>query len=113
MAGKGPGAAHIPWYGTVFRGDDLQAALIDLGAAAGRYGGEVTLHRSTEDAYRFHQTFAFTDKSDWTKFWEGPEASLWRTRHMGIYTQPVMYTWFTDVAGAAVAAPVDEPASVA
>lgn len=104
MAGKGSGAAHIPWYGTVFRGDDLEAALVELGAAAGRYDAEVTLQRSSDDSYRFHQIFAFADKSGWEKFWEGPEASLWRARYSGIYTQPVMYTWFTDVAGAATPA---------
>ena len=88
------GVVHIPWYATVFRGDQFEAALEEISAIAMRYGAtEYALYRSRDDAYKFLQMATFENKVDFERYWNGEEFSVWRGDFSGFYTVPVLYVW--------------------
>ena len=88
------GVVHIPWYATVFRGDQFEAALEEISALATRYGAtEYAVYRSRDDAYRFLQLATFENKTDFERYWNGEEFSTWRGDYSGFYTVPVLYVW--------------------
>jgi len=88
------GVVHIPWYATVFRGDQFAEALEEIAAVAMRYNAtEYALYRSRDDAYRFLQMATFDDKQDFERYWNGEEFSLWRGDFSSFYTVPVLYVW--------------------
>ena len=88
------GVVHIPWYGTVFRGDQLEAALEDIAPIALRYGGtEYAVYRSRDDAYKFLQLATFEAKADFDRYWYGEEFSIWRADFSSFYQVPVLYAW--------------------
>ena len=46
------GVMHIPWYATVFRGDKVAAALVEIAPVALRYGAtDYAVYRSRDDRY--------------------------------------------------------------
>ena len=93
------GVAQIPWYATLFRGDQFEAALEEISALATRYGAtEYAVYRSRDDAYRFLQLATFENKTDFERYWNGEEFSLWRGDYTGWYQVPVLYTWHDLVA---------------
>ena len=70
------GFVHVPWYATGFRGDKLQAALIEITSIAPRYGATgYSVYRSRDDRYKFLQMLEWNDKLDWERYWDGPEIS--------------------------------------
>lgn len=86
------GFVHIPWYATVFRGDKLEAELVEVAAVAMRYGAtEYTVFRSRDDPYKLLQIAAFEDKFDFERYWYGPEFTDFRSRYSGWYQVPVLY----------------------
>jgi hypothetical protein len=88
------GVVHIPWYATVFRGDQLATALEEIAAIAMRYGAsEYAVYRSRDDAYKFLQLATFESKTDFERYWNGEEFSIWRGDFSGFYTVPVLYVW--------------------
>ncbi len=88
------GVVHIPWYGTLFRGDKLAAALQEIAPVALRYGAtDYSVFRGRDDMYRFLQTATFEDKSDFERYWYGPEFSDWRGDYSSWYQVPVVYGW--------------------
>jgi hypothetical protein len=88
------GVVHIPWYATVFRGDQFEAALEEISALAMRYGAtEYALYRSRDDAYKFLQLATFETKMEFERYWNGEEFSTWRGDYSGFYTVPVLYVW--------------------
>ena len=88
------GVVHIPWYATLFRGDQFQAALEEIAPLALRYGGtDYEILRSNDDRYRFFQLSYFEAKLDWERYWYGPEFNDWRADYSSWYQVPVMYTW--------------------
>lgn len=88
------GVVQIPWYATVFRGDRFAEALAEIAPVALRYGAlDYELQRSREDSYRFVQSATFEHKLDFTRYWEGPEFTAFRTRHSGWFQVPVVYGW--------------------
>jgi hypothetical protein len=92
------GSVHIPWYATGFRGDKLEAALADIAPIALRYGASsYCVFRYREDRYKFLQTATFADKSDWERYWLGPEFERFRVLTSSWYQVPVVYQW-TDIA---------------
>lgn len=114
------GVVYIPWYATVFRGDRLAAALKEIAPVAFRYGASrYQIHRSVEDRYRFTHLVWFDDKSDWDRYWEGPEMTGFRARISGWYQVPLLYVWHDEVAAGeataeaapAAAATADAPAA--
>lgn len=93
------GFVHVPWYATGFRGDKLQAALIEITSIAPRYGATgYSVYRSRDDRYKFLQMLEWNDKLDWERYWDGPEISDFRVICQGWYQVPVLYSWQDRVA---------------
>ena len=92
------GSVHIPWYATVFRGDQLATALQEIAPVALRYGAtDYRVYRSRDDAYRFLQMATFEDKGDFERYWYGEEFAAWRADYSGWFQVPVVYSWFDRV----------------
>jgi hypothetical protein len=88
------GVVHIPWYGTLFRGDKLEAAVERIAPIALRYGAtEYAIYRSRDDAYKILQLATFDDHGDFERYWYGEEFSLWRGDNSSYYQVPVLYVW--------------------
>jgi hypothetical protein len=88
------GVMHIPWYATVFRGDKVAAALVEIAPVALRYGAtDYAVYRSRDDMYKFVQSSTFERKIDFERYWYGPDFSAWRERYSGYYQVPVIYGW--------------------
>jgi hypothetical protein len=99
-----PGTVIVPWYATGFRGDRFEAALNEVAAAALRYGASsYAVYRARDDRYKFQQLAAFAEYSDWERYWEGDEMIDFRTRHSSWYQIPVLYGWWDQTAGGAIA----------
>ena len=91
------GVAQIPWYATLFRGDQFAEALARDRAdrdALRRDG----LHRLPQPRrqYKFKQCATFEAKADFEAYWYGPEMTTFRTIHSGWYQVPILYT-FADI----------------
>jgi len=96
MAGAG-GVAHIPWYATLFRGDQFETALAEIAPVALRYGAtDFHVYRFWDDRYKFMQLATFPDKRDFERYWYGPDFSAWRATYSSWYQIPVLYG-FTDL----------------
>ena len=97
------GVVHIPWYATLFRGDKFATALEEIAPVALRYGAtEYHVFRSRDDAYRFLQMATFEHKSDFDRYWNGEEFSIWRGDYTSWYQVPVLHTWHDLVVRGAV-----------
>jgi len=102
------GVLHIPWYATGFRSDRLEAALAEIAPVALRYGARShSVYRYRDDRYRFLQTAGFDSKSDFERYWYGPEFTDFRVMSSGWFQVPVLYGW-TDLIVAGTLEP--EPA---
>lgn len=102
------GVVHIPWYATLFRGDQLAAAVSEVAAASIRYGAtQYRVHRSRDDQYRITQMVWFESRLDWERYWEGPEMVRFRTDHSGRYQIPVLYVWHDEIAEDMIASAVE------
>jgi quinol monooxygenase YgiN len=99
------GVANIPWYATVFRGDQFEAALREIAPIALRYGAtDYEVLRSNDDRYRFWQFSHFPEKDLFEAYWYGPEFQDWRADYTSWYQVPVLYSWFDRVAHGELAA---------
>jgi quinol monooxygenase YgiN len=93
------GTVHVPWYATLFRGDQLQAELERVNALSVRYGAtHYALYRSEEDSYRFLQVTEWDEHDDWDRYWNGPELIDFRAYCQGWFQVPVLYSWYELVA---------------
>ena len=91
MAG---GVVQIPWYATLFRGDQFEAALHEIAPLAMRYGAtDFAVYRSRDDSYKFLQMATFEGKTAWESYWYGPEFNEWRATHASWFQVPVLYGW--------------------
>jgi hypothetical protein len=92
------GVANIPWYATLFRGDQFEAALREIAPIALRYGAtDYEVLRSNDDRYRFMQLAYFDDKDDFERYWYGPEFNEWRADYTSWFQVPVVYGFFDRV----------------
>ncbi len=99
MAGKGPGTVHVPFYATVFRGDQFEEALHEIAPLSLRYGAkQFFVYRGGDDRYRFSLYFQFDSKSDWERFWYSPDFNGWRERYSSWYQIPLVYDWGSTIA---------------
>jgi hypothetical protein len=90
---------HIPWYATVFRADAFAAALQEIVPTSLRYGADkYFVYRGGDDTYRFSTYFVFADKTDWERYWYGPEFNAWREKHASWFQIPVVYDVGTTLA---------------
>ncbi len=88
------GIVHIPWYATLFRGDKFEAALQEIAPVALRYGAtDYRVYRGRDDAYKFLQMATFESHTDWDRYWNAEEFSVWRAEYTSWYQVPVLYTW--------------------
>jgi hypothetical protein len=96
------GVVHIPWYATVLRHDRFADAVANAAPHVLRYGAtQYAVHRSRDDRYRILQMAWFDSKSDWYRYWDGPEMIEFRRRNAGDFQIPVTYVWHDElVAGA-------------
>jgi hypothetical protein len=109
------GVVHIQWYATVFRSDSFAEAVAGVAPISLRYGAtQYSVHQSRDDHYRITQMMWFESKSDWYRFWEGPEMTEFRRRNTGRYQIPIVYVWHDEIALGALGpevpqAPAPEP----
>jgi hypothetical protein len=88
------GVVHIPWYATVFRGDRFEEALGQIAPLALRFGAtDYRVYRSRDDSYKFLHMSTFEDKTDWERFWYGPDFVDWRAEYSSWYQVPIVYVW--------------------
>lgn len=88
------GVVHVPWYATVFRGDKLEAALAEIAPISLRYGAtRYAIHRNRDDAYKLLMMVEFESKSDWERYWNGPEMIRFRAVNQSLYQVPQLYSW--------------------
>src|SRR5215216_3230493 len=88
------GVAQIPWYATLYRGDQFAAALAEIAPIAVRYGAiDYRVYRNRDDLYKFNHLMSFEDKLDFEAYWYGPEFSDWRAAYSSWYQIPILYTW--------------------
>ena len=89
------GVAQIPWYATLFRGDQFAEAA----GARSRRSRCATARPTTSSTatattmYKFLQCATFESKSDFEAYWYGPEMNDFRTIYSGWYQVPILYTW--------------------
>ena len=108
------GVVHIPWYATLFRGDKFEVALEEIAPLALRYGAsEYSIYRSRDDAYRFLQLATFENKTDFERYWNGEEFSIWRGDYSSWYQVPVLYAWNDLIVRGALGAEHENGARVA
>jgi hypothetical protein len=88
------GVVHVPFYATVFRGDKLEAAVAELAPLALRYGAtSYAVHRNRDDSYKILLMVEFDSKSDWERFWNGPDVVRFRAINQSLYQVPLLYSW--------------------
>jgi len=91
------GVAQIPWYATLFRGDQFAEAVAKIAPTALRYGAlDYIVYRNRDDQYKFNHSSTFESKADFEAWWYGPEMTAFKTAHSGWYQVPVLYT-FADI----------------
>jgi hypothetical protein len=97
------GVVIIPWYATGFRADPFERALNRIAPVALRYGAtSYGVYRARDDRYKFQQFATFEGKTEWERYWDGPEMTDFRVRHSGWYQVPVVYAWWDETVGGAV-----------
>jgi hypothetical protein len=100
----------VQWYATVLRQTALAEEIALVAPIALRYGAtEYRVHVSNDDRYRITQMSWFERKSDWYRYWDGPEMIEFRARNSGRYQIPITYTWAEEIAAGALGPEVEEP----
>jgi len=103
------GVVHIPWYATVLRGDLFADAVSAAAPLSLRYGAtRYAIHRSRDDSYNIRMMLWFEDKSDWYRFWEGPEMTEFRRRYSGKFQIPISYIWHDELTAGELGPPLIE-----
>jgi hypothetical protein len=92
------GVVYIPWYATVARHDELAEDICEMAPVVLRYGAtKYAVHRSRDDRYKITQMAWFEAKSDWYRYWDGPEMIEFRASHSRRYQIPVVYVWHDEL----------------
>jgi hypothetical protein len=93
------GVVHVPWYATVLRQESFAAKVAEIAPLALRYGAtRYAVHRSLDDRYKILQMSWFESKTDWYRYWDGPEMIDFRTRNLGHFQIPIVYVWHDELA---------------
>ena len=93
------GVVHIPWYATVFRGDDMAVEIAQAAAISLRYGAtRYSVQRSRDDRYNIREMVWFDEKADFYRYWDGPEMIAFRRRNSGRFQIPMVYVWHDEIA---------------
>ncbi len=100
----------VSWYATVLRQTTFAADVARIAPVALRYGAtEYRVHVSTEDRYKITQMSWFERRSDWYRYWDGPEMIEFRARNAGHYQIPIGYFWVDEIAAGALGPEVPRP----
>lgn len=102
----------VKWYATVFRKDAFAADVARVAPLALRYGAtQYSVHVDDDDRYRVTQFTWVPSKTDWYRYWDGPEMIEFRARNMGRYQVPIAYNWADEIAAGAIGpeVPTAEP----
>jgi hypothetical protein len=100
----------VKWYATVLRQESFAAEVAAIAPIALRYGAtQYAVHVDNDDRYRITQMVWFARKSDWYRYWDGPEMIEFRARNMGRYQVPIGYGWADEIAAGALGPGVSEP----
>ncbi len=106
----------VQWYATVLRQESFAAEVAAVAPLALRYGAtRYSVHVSKDDRYRITQMAWFKRKSDWYRYWDGPEMIEFRARNLGRFQVPIGYAWADEIAAGTLgpevpaAAPEPEP----
>jgi hypothetical protein len=92
------GVVWIPWYATVFRQEVFATEVCRVAPLALRYGAtRYEVQRSRDDRYKITQMSWFESKSDWYRYWDGPEMLEFRRRNSGHFQIPVVYVWHDEL----------------
>jgi hypothetical protein len=93
------GVVWIPWYATLFRADAFAAEVTVVAPLALRYGAtRYSVQVSQDDRYKIIQMAWFESKSDWYRYWDGPEMIEFRARNSGRFQIPIVYVWHEEIA---------------
>ena len=104
----------LDWHITPFRAERfyeiwLPAAERVLAFGATRW----TISRSIDDPLHFRQTSSWRDRDDFERYWASDEVSSIRQDALKYFQKPVLPTWHTVVAGAAIEPVGEEVAGAA
>ena len=89
----------VQWYATILRKDSFAAEVAAVAPLALRYGAtQYSVHVNNDDRYKITQMTWFERKSDWYRYWDGPEMIEFRARNMGRYQVPINYSWADEIA---------------
>jgi hypothetical protein len=93
----------VKWYATVLRKDVFAADVARMAPVALRYGAtQYEVHIDADDRYRINQMTWVRSKTDWYRYWDGPEMIEFRARNMGRYQVPIGYNWADEIAAGAL-----------
>ena len=97
----------VQWYATVLRKDACAAEVAAVAPIALRYGAtRYQVHVSNDDRYRITQMAWFDNKTDWYRYWDGPEMNEFRAHNSGRYQIPITYAWADEIAAGELGPPV-------
>jgi hypothetical protein len=100
----------VKWYATLFRKDLFAADVARVAPLALRYGAsQYAVHIDNDDRYRVTQMTWISSKTDWYRYWDGPEMIEFRARNMGRYQVPVVYAWADEIAAGSLGPKVAAP----
>ena len=93
----------VKWYSTVFRKDAFAQDVARVAPLALRYGAtQYSVHVDNDDRYRITQMTWVNSKTDWYRYWDGPEMIEFRARNMGRFQVPISYSWADEIAAGAL-----------
>ena len=95
------------WYGTILRKESFAAEVAAVAPLVLRYGAKrYQVHVSNDDRYRITQMSWFDNKTDWYRYWDGPEMIEFRARNAGRFQIPITYVWNDEIAAGELGPPV-------
>jgi hypothetical protein len=102
----------VKWYSTVFRKDTFAADVARIAPLALRYGAtQYQVHVDNDDRYRITQMTWVNSKTDWYRYWDGPEMIEFRAANVARYQIPISYNWADEIASGSLGpeVPIVEP----
>lgn len=99
-------ANYIEWHVTPFRADrwlEIWRPALDRALAFG--ASTCYLTRNIEDPLHFRQVSIWEDTAGFERYWASDEVASLREAALSYYHKPLVITWHTLTADAAVAAP--------